>query len=193
MLEKEIKILDIDIKKLEEDLLQLWAEKTFEGKIHDVYYDFPDGEKLKMEENNRLFRVRSKWEEHIYTIKRKRKSMWKEEWAAIKDEHETKISNVESFQKVLAKYGLTKTREKIKQRVSYRLAGAEFDIDIYEWIPAFLEVEEESRENINFWVRKLKLEKHDILIGWSRKLFKHYWIEYLNFNWEEEEAKRQEA
>ena len=185
MLEVEIKILNIDTKTVIKQLETWWAEKTFEGEIHDVYYDFPDGKDLKMEQNNRMFRVRKKWEEHIYTIKRKRKQMWKEEWAAIKDEHETPISNVESFQKVLLKYGLTKTREKIKHRTSYAYKGAEFDIDIYDEIPAFLEIEEVSRKHIDAWIKLLKLEEHEVLIGGSRKLFKHYWMEYLNFDWEE--------
>jgi len=43
--------------------------------IHDVYYDFPGEEKNKMEANKRMFRVRKRGEEHIYTIKRKRKSI----------------------------------------------------------------------------------------------------------------------
>jgi len=190
MLEKEIKILEIDTKKLCEDLEKLWATKTFEWIIHDVYYDFPEGEKLKMEDNNRMFRVRQKGEEHIYTIKRKRKKMWKEEGAVIKDEHETKISNVESFSKVLEKYWMTKTREKKKYRVSYQLAWAEFDIDDYESIPNFLEIEETSRDNINFWIKKLNLENHDILLWGSRKIFKHYWVKYLDFDWKDKETKK---
>ena len=189
MLEIELKILEIDQNEVIKKLEELWAEKTFEGEIHDVYYDFPDWEDLKMEDNKRMFRVRKKGEEHIYTIKRKRKSQGKLEWAVIKDEHETKISNVESFSKVLEKYWMTKTREKIKHRISYRLAWAEFDIDTYKEIPPFLEVEEESRENINFWIRKLWLESHDLLIGWSRKIFKHYWVKYLDFDWKAEAKK----
>lgn len=185
MLEIEIKILEIDTKALIKKLEELGAEKTFEGAVHDIYYDFPKGKKLKMEKNKRMFRIRKKGEEHIYTIKRKRKGLWKEELAAIKDEHETPITDIDSFQRVLEKYGMTQTREKIKHRVSYKLAGAEFDIDEYKGIPAFLEVEEDSRENINFWIRKLGLWDHDILIWGSRKIFKHYWVKYLDFDWEE--------
>jgi len=60
MLEKEIKILEIDIDQVVAKLEEFKAEKTFEGFIHDVYYDFPDNPSLKMEDNNRLFRVRKK-------------------------------------------------------------------------------------------------------------------------------------
>jgi adenylate cyclase class IV len=42
MLEKEIKILEIDIKEVQNKLIQLSSIKTFEGYIHDIYYDFED-------------------------------------------------------------------------------------------------------------------------------------------------------
>ncbi len=189
MLEKEIKILEIDVDKLCKKLDKLGAIRTFEGVIHDVYYDFPDTEEnLKMENNKRMFRVRKKGEEHIYTIKRKRKYMRKE-WVVAKDEHETPITNVESFSRVLEKYGMTKTREKIKHRISYAFKWAEFDIDTYDEIPAFLEIEEKSREHIDAWIKILKLEKKEVLLGGSRKIFAHYWIEYLNFDWKNEKKK----
>ena len=72
MLEKEIKILDIDQEKTIQILEKLWAKKTFEWYIHDIYYDFEEWENQKMEQNKRLFRVRKKWDLHLYTIKRKR-------------------------------------------------------------------------------------------------------------------------
>lgn len=182
MLEKEIKILEIDRIQVIEKLESFWAEKTFEGFIHDVYYDFPANPNLKMEDNDRLFRVRKKWEEHIYTIKRKRKDIKKSENLNAKDEHETEITDVESFSRVLEKYGMTKTREKKKYRISYKLHGIEFDIDKYDDIPHLLEIEANRREEIDILVQKLWLEKNEQMIWWSRSLFAHYGKEYLTFD-----------
>lgn len=182
MLEKEIKILEINKEAVVERLLELWAEKTFEGFVHDVYYDFPDDDEHKMEANNRLFRLRQKGEEHIYTIKRKRKKIKKKEEINAKDEHETPITNIESFSKVLEKYWMERTREKKKHRVSYKLDGMEFDFDLYEWIPEFLEIEWPDGETIQNWVKKIGLDWFEQMLGWSRKLFKHYGIDYLNFD-----------
>jgi predicted adenylyl cyclase CyaB len=181
MLEKEIKILEIDIAQVTKKLEEFWAVKTFDGFIHDVYYDFPANPNLKMEEKDRLFRVRKKWETHLYTIKKKRKELRKSENVNAKDEHETEITDVESFSRVLEKYGMTKTREKKKHRISYRLHGIEFDIDQYEWIPPLLEIEANRREEIDVLIGKLGLEKNEQMIWGSRSLFNHYWIEYLNF------------
>jgi len=155
MLEKEIKILEINILEVQNKLLELGAEKTFEGFVHDIYYDFPNGESNKMEANGRLFRLRKKGEEHIYTIKRKRKKIKKDEKINAKDEHETPITDIESFAKVLEKYGMEKTREKKKHRISYKLEGMEFDIDTYENIPDFLEIEGPDGDTIQQWVQKL--------------------------------------
>lgn len=182
MLEKEIKILEINSQEIQERLQKLWAEKTFEGFIHDIYYDFPDEVENKMEANGRMFRLRKKGEEHIYTIKNKRKEIKTEEGAVGKDEHETPITNIESFAKVLEKYGMKKIREKKKHRVSYRVDDMEFDIDRYEGIPELLEIEGSDGEKIQAWVEKLGLETHTQLLGGSRKLFKQYGVEYLNFD-----------
>jgi len=188
MLEKEIKILEVDVKELQEKLEKLWAKKTFEGYIHDVYYDFPDDEKNKMEANKRIFRVRKKWDIHMYTIKRKRNTIeeWWEKWLKVADEWEREITDVESFTKVLEKYWMKAIREKKKYRISYSLDWIEFDIDDYFWeddrkiIPPLLEIEAHNIEEIQKWIKKLGLQDHKQVDWGSKKLFKNYWVEY---NW----------
>ena len=180
MLEKEVKILDINVDEVCKKLEDLWAKKTFDWVIHDIYYDFPNGEnnKHKMHNNKRMFRIRKKWEIHLYTIKNRREDIEQHEMVVAKDEHEMKITNIISFIEVIEKYGMKKTREKKKYRISYFLAWAEFDIDIYDNIPALLEIEESSHKNIEFWISKLWLDNYKKLLGWSKKLFKYYGIEY---------------
>jgi len=180
MLEKEIKILDVDVQKLCTLLEEFWAVKTFDGFIHDVYYDF---ENDKMQEEKRLFRIRKKWEVHMYTIKRKRKNKKIRQ----SDEHETEITDVDSFAKVLEKYGMDKIREKKKYRISYKLGTMEFDIDDYyigdnsKIIPPLLEIEWAKKKDIKLWIDKLWLQDHEKKWFWSRGLFKHYWQDYSYF------------
>lgn len=188
MLEKEIKILEIDVADIRKQLEALWATKTFEWYIHDIYYDFHDQENdtHKMEENKRLFRVRKKWDIHMYTIKRKRNKVeegW-EKWLKVADEGEREITDVESFRKVLEKYGMKETREKKKFRISYALDGCEFDIDDYflgddrNTIPPLLEIEAHTKEEIKLWIKKLWLKNHIQKKWGSRKLFAYYGIDY---------------
>ena len=184
MLEKEVKILEIDVEEVCSKLEWLWAQKTFQWVIHDIYYDFPDWEnnKNKMHNNKRMFRVRKKWEIHLYTIKNKRKDIEKEEKVIAKDEHEMEITDVDSFKEVLEKYWMKQIREKKKHRISYNLDWAEFDIDQYENMPALLEIEESSQKNIDLWIKKIWLKKYKKFLWWSKKLFLYYWIEYNFFN-----------
>jgi predicted adenylyl cyclase CyaB len=180
MLEKEIKILEIDIEKVVERLLELWATKTFEWFIHDVYYDFTDWGNSKMENNKRLFRVRQKWEIHLYTIKRKRETQreWWEKWVKIADEWENPITDIESFKNVLEKYWMKKVREKKKHRISFSLWELELDIDKYDSIPPLLEIEAKSKEEIDDTIKLLGLEKNAKKTFGSRWLYKYYWLDY---------------
>lgn len=177
MLEKEVKILDIDLEQVQKKLEELWAKKTFEDFIHDIYYDFPWD---KMENNKRVFRIRKKWEIHLYTIKRKRtlESEWWEKWVKIADEWEREITDVNSFRKVLENYWMVKVREKKKHRISYNLWNVEFDIDIYDEIPPLLEIEAHTSKEIEKYISLLWLENHTKKDFGSRWLFKHYWKEY---------------
>ena len=60
---------------------------------------------------------------------------------------------------------MSKIREKKKHRVSYALDGMEFDFDIYEGIPEFLEIEGPDGDTIQQWVVKLGLEKYEQMLG----------------------------
>jgi len=180
MLEKEIKILEIDSEFVQNNLLKLWAVKTFEWFIHDIYFDFP---KWDMEYEDRIFRTRRKWETHLYTIKRKRK----QKWLKVADECEKPITDIVSFHKVLEKYGMEKTREKKKHRISYSLDWIEFDIDDYyladndKKIPTLLEIEAPKKKHIKKYINLLWLDNHIQKTFWSRKLFDYYGIEYNYF------------
>lgn len=179
MLEKEIKILEIPVEEVVSKLKSLGAQKTFEGIIHDIYYDFPDELEHKMEANGRMFRLRKKGEEHIYTIKNKRKEIKVQEGLIAKEEHEMSVTNIESFAKVLEKYGMQKTREKKKHRISYHIGKIVFDIDDYQnGIPPLLEIEAQTAEEITTWQATLGLSEYKTLVWGSRKLFRKYNIEY---------------
>lgn len=182
MLEKEVKILEIDKNEIINKLIEIWAEKVFEGDIHDVYYDFLDWMKEKMRKNDRQFRIRKRWDEYLYTIKRKRmkeKDGWID-WLKMADEWENIITDIKWFEIVLEKYWMKKTREKKKFRTTFTLWKITFDIDEYEDIPVMMEIEAETKEEIDSYINKLWLENHIQKSFWSRGLFEYYWKEYLD-------------
>lgn len=174
MLEKEIKILEVNKEELIKRLEELGAVKTFEDTVCDTYYDYANA---KMEDKKRLFRLRTKWDCNLYTIKKKEKGGE----IRISQEKECVVTDIEGFKKTLEKYGLVPTREKTKQRLSYKIDHLEFDIDEYEGIPTFLEIEASSDEEINIWIEKLGLQNNVRKTFGSRGLFEYYKMPYTEF------------
>jgi len=148
MLEKEIKILEVNTVQVIEKLLHLGAEKTFEGHIKDVYFDFHDNVENRKQEAEKIFRLRKKWAKNVYTVKHKKYSQIDLENVMVKEEVETPVGDFEKFSKMLEMQWMSAIRKKEKYRQSFRLWDIAFDFDTYEWIPTFLEIEGKSWDQI---------------------------------------------
>lgn len=185
--EKELKILDIDVKVLEDKLNKMWAKKIFEWEIEDIYYDYPD---FRFEEaaEKISFRIRRKkdifWsEQYFYTIKRKRSKQTLKKWLRVCFEKEFQIVNMWGFKDLLIDVlELVKVRRKTKNRIAYSLRWIKFDIDFYKWIPTLLEIEAEHSSIAKEYIEKLWLSDKETSLSWSRWLFKQYWIKYEIYN-----------
>lgn len=178
MLEKEIKILDVDISEVTQILQNLWAKKTFEGHVRDVYFDFHDQVKNKREEAEKIYRLRQKWDKTIYTVKHKKYKEIKSENVMVKQELETPIGDFDDFYKMLEMQWMQAIRKKEKYRASYSLDDVVFDFDIYNGIPVVLEIEGPSGEQIYSWIKKLLLHEKEHLVWGSRMLFDRYKVPY---------------
>ncbi len=183
--EKEIKILEVDKKKLVSDLHSLWARLIFSWLVEDTYFDYSD---LRLDrDGKRSFRIRKKISEdekkYFYTIKRK---TWpvKDGEPRICYEKEFIIHHFDIFQKVLEAFWLKKSRKKEKQRLWYvlnhidaitgEIRKVKFDIDDYEKIPTLLEIECDYNEDILHYIKTLGLDKNKKLSTWSRWLYRNY-------------------
>ena len=188
--EKEIKILEIDLKEIQEKLEKFWAKKIFEWRIIDTYFDTS-----KKELKNWIFnwwnkssiRIRykvPKWKESwIYycTIKRRDKDSNE---SILRDcyEEEFEIFNPIVFYKLLLKIWLKEYRLKTKNRIWYVLNwDIKFDIDNYKNIPDLLEIEAKDSLVAEKYIKEFWLEKNKMLNWWSWTLFKYYWVEMKKF------------
>ena len=179
MLEKEIKILEVDTSYVVQLLVGHGAEMTFDGHISDTYYDFKDRVKYKREEAQKIFRLRQKWDTSIYTVKNKKRELWEEEGVVVNEEYETIIADTRKFIKALKKEGMIPIRKKKKHRMSFKLGNVAFDFDTYEGIPTFLEIEGPSAKVIHNWIDKLLLQGRESLVWGSRMLFDRYKVPYM--------------
>ncbi len=182
--EKEIKILDVNTSELWDTLLdKWWAEKTFEWRVTDTYFDTEDKDIEKWKYNNwekSSLRIRhkvSKWEnhwDHYCTIKKKDKKS--KDQNVLRDcyEEEFILFNSIVFYKLLQILKLNETRIKVKNRVAYALWAIKFDFDKYDWIPDLLEIEASSWEIAENYIAHLELDKNEKINWWTSSLFKHY-------------------
>lgn len=178
MLEKEIKILEVNTLEIVNKLLQLGAIKTFDGHIRDVYFDFHNQVGNKREEAEKIFRLRQKGDTNVYTVKHKKYQDIQSENVMVKEEVETHVGNFDDFSKMLEMQWMTAIRKKEKYRVSYILWDTVFDFDTYNWIPTLLEIEDSSWDNIYAWIKDLLLHEKELLVWGSRMLFDKYQVPY---------------
>ncbi len=168
MIEKEIKILDINFTSLVKQLEELGAEKKSVCFIHDQYFDLPNKSLRKM-----WFRAKVRsYGTHKFELTIKERIKSKKTKNRI--EKHIDLPNKESWPLLLATLWLVKKREKEKIRVSYSLDDVLFDIDFYDGIPPILEIEWPDAHTIFTWVKKLWLHNQSIKKRWTKKLFRHY-------------------
>jgi len=168
MKEVEVKILEINKEEIIKKLLELGAEKVFEGEIISHLYDFED---KRINQGRKLLRLRKKGEKNLITFKT---SISKEQ-SKIEEEIETEIGDFEVVDDILKKIGLLIRRKAEKKRTSYKIANVLFEIDEpKEDVPAFLEIEAQSEEEIFEYVEKLGIEKERVKNWSGGEVLAHY-------------------
>jgi len=159
MKEIEIKIIEIDRKKVEDSLATLGAAKTFDGDVETWFFDFQDDTITRA---RNLLRLRKIGDETVLTFKKFVES----HSAKIRNEYEVSISDFETMCLILESLGLISTWRLKKHRTSYTLkSGVEVDIDKYageySHIPELLEIEGEDVETIYLHAKLLGFQPEE--------------------------------
>jgi adenylate cyclase class 2 len=173
MQETEVKILEINRKKVEQTLTGLGAKRVFDGDIQTLFFDFKDGRIIKAKDVLRLRKVEDKTE---LTYKKVHAT----QTAKMAEEYSLEVSNVEVMRKILESLGLKVTESMEKHRVSYTLDHVRFDIDRYvgnyDYIPEFIEIEAENIGLIHKYAELLGFKAEDCLPWSTNQLIQHYSI-----------------
>ncbi len=171
MKEIEAKILEISRTKIEQTLLQLGAEKIFEGSIETIFFDFKDHFIIKARDVLRLRKEENKTE---LTYKKVHITPT----AKIAQEDTVEVSDLETMKKILEHLGLGVIECMQKHRTSYKVGNIRVDIDryvgAYGYIPEFLEIEAETTEQIYQFAEKLGVTAKDCLPWSTQELIRHY-------------------
>jgi len=143
------------------------AKEIFCGQMDSLYFDYPD---KRLENTGIMLRLRTEGENTRLTLKQ---SITKTT-AKIADEQECRVDNSQDMKEILGSLGLEAVKQSSKHRQSFHLDGTAFEIDTYEGIPPFLEIEAPSIEKCHEAVRLLgyRLEQAR---PWSGKdVLRHY-------------------
>ena len=139
MKEIEIKIIEIDRKRVEDDLATIGAAKTFDGDVETWLFDFHDGAITRARNLLRLRRIGDRTDLAF-------KKFVESQSAKVRNEYEVSISDFETMRLILESIGLIPTWRMEKHRTSYVLSGGvHVDIDKYSGdfshIPELMEIE----------------------------------------------------
>lgn len=168
-LEKELKILHIDLLELIMRLEKLWAKRVGMWPICDHYYEMADGELLTSQ--SKRVRIRY-WNEWVKVTMKKRLPS---KGLKIAHEEEFQISDDKSVKNIFQRHWLKPSRQKRKTRLTYVYGDFQYDIDMYPWIPALVEIEASSEEKIYEWMKLVWLEKYATTTSGAIGLMKRYW------------------
>lgn len=161
MEEIEVKILNINKNDVVKKLLQLGAEKVFDGPMNSVYLD---DENNNLAGGKKMLRLRQKGEKCFVTLKIKKVN----ELARVNDEYEINVCDFDKTRLIFKKLGFTEYSTDLRKRISFKLKNSLVEIDLRDDIPPFLEVESPSIQQLNEIIELLGFSTSDAK-KWSGK------------------------
>ena len=171
MKETEVKILEVDRRKIEDTLTKLHAKKIFDGDLQTIFLDFKDN---RITNQGNLLRLRTKSEKAELTFKKVKHN----QQVKVAQEYSVEVSDQQAMIQILENIGLSVTGKMEKHRLSYKLENAQFDIDQYcgdySFIPEFLEIEAENISQIHKYAEALGFKPKDCLPWSTEELIQHY-------------------
>ena len=172
--EHEIKVLDVDIKDLEERLEEIGALKVYDDKRTIFALDTP--ERMFLNNQDKLIRVTD--EGNIKVTMHVNQSK-----PEIKEGIKFKTSRLKETMDFFHALGLDPISKVESHRVSYELGQIDFDIDKFPKIPPFLEIDTENLEKEGYTLddllEMLNLTNNKIVVMGTEDIHKLYGIDYF--------------
>ena len=128
----------------------------FTGKVVDFRFDTPDRD---LSRQGKALRIRQKGKYIYLNLKGKKKSV---ENIIGRDEIGVKISNFKVMHRILNELGFIKIFELSKYRTEFRLNDIVFDLDEYFGLDPILEIESNSYEKVEKFIKKLGILEEDL-------------------------------
>ncbi|MCB9809025.1 CYTH domain-containing protein [Candidatus Nomurabacteria bacterium] len=177
--EIEYTFTNIEPKILEQQLIDLGAEKQFDMVFESVVFDYPD---FRLNEKSAWVRLRKEGEKIMLAYKERLGVHGNEN--AHHDgtkEIEFGVTDFEAAIEFMKSLGLIIKYHQEKRRIRYTKDGVEFDIDFWPYIDPILEIESDSEEKIDEAAAALGFEPEDKKSVNSFFLYKEAGIDLLEY------------
>jgi predicted adenylyl cyclase CyaB len=158
MKEVEIKVKNIDKRKIIAQIEKLGARINFSGRIIDHRYDTIDRDLSK---KGKALRIRQKGKYFYLNLKGKKKS---KENIIGRDEIGVRVSSFTVMHRILTELGYVKIFQLDKIRTEYKIESdnIKFDIDEYVGLEPMLEIESDNYEKVQKYVNLLEIKESDL-------------------------------
>lgn len=178
--EYEVRVLEIDVDKLIEQLENLGATKRNDYFQKRYVYDF------NPKVAGKWIRLRTNGEYTTLAIK----SRPNETEIGQLFELEEKVEDFEKTHMILKELGYTPTAYQENKRLVYTLDDVEFDIDTWPMIPTYVEIEGKNEEVVKKYIELLNLTNNKLSYESLITIYKKYYNmdlnEYKELRFEEE-------
>lgn len=145
--EIEVKILNIDKRKMRKILREIGAKQMLKPTLFKEYY-------FKSHIGNEAFssfRLRSEGKRCFMTIKTKEK----DNQFNIHNEYEVEVGSLDSAKKILEIAGFLAFRQREKYREEYKFGSVKVEIDEYPGVSPYVEIEAGTKKEAEQFIRKI--------------------------------------
>lgn len=164
MSEIEVKVLDIDIDRLKEQLLDLGAKLVKKEHQINNMFDYEDERLLKSKGFVRVREIKDELNGEEKCILGFKKMISQIKYKEMLEE-ETEVADANSIQEILINIGLKKVRSDKKYRESYQISDVLYEIDIWDkdvYPYPYLEVEAPNQQSLEKGLENIGLTLNDV-------------------------------
>jgi adenylate cyclase class 2 len=172
-MECEIRVLNISVKDTISKLKGLGAKKLWAKTYNRIIFDFPD---KQLEKQHGWIRLRTDGKEHSITFKQ----LVNKSIDGTK-EIEIEVNKFEETRELLKALGLQELYFQENKRTRFVYKDVEFDIDEWPLIPAYLEIEADSKQNVLEGLKHLGFKEEQATTLHGKEIFAHYGIDVHSF------------
>jgi adenylate cyclase, class 2 len=151
--EIEVKVLNIDVKKLVLKLDSLGAKRVGEYFYKRIILDFPDN---SLDKKDSWIRLRTDGKITTLTYKRKHGSKIED-----MEEHEVEVSDFKKTMDLLNEIGLEQKRFQENRRIKYLLGNTQVTIELWPKLKPYMEIESKTKKELLETLKKLKIDIND--------------------------------